>query len=306
MIRGIISVNNQGDVLALNLADFMETGIAITSIDGLGPVTADISTVDIVTFDGAIFNSARAQTRNIVLNFQLVGMDVEALRHTIYKAFPLKQPVEFFVQTDYRFGQTTGYVEKVEPDIFSSGETIQVSLICPDSYFKDASEAGNTVTDFFGIDPMFEFPFSNESLTEKLIIFGNIRSSFEETITYNGEVETGFTITIHATSTVSNNIIITNLNTRGQMVIDMEKLKELTGSYLGPSDDIIISTVKGYKSATLLRSGKQTNILNCLGRDTEWFQLHAGDNRFGYQVADQGSVLALEFSISVQNLFVGV
>ena len=72
------------------------------------------------------------------------------------------------------------------------------------------------------------------------------------------------------------------------MHINTDKLKTFTGSGIIAGDDIIICTIKGQKSITLLRGGKRTNILNCLDKNADWFQLTKGDNIFAY-IAEEGS-----------------
>lgn len=305
MLRSFTVTTASNDILTIDLFKPEESGFLVTGIDGLGPVNADINVTDIVTFDGSVYNSARAKNRNIVLNLTFINVDIETQRHLSYKYFPLKGEVTLLFKTDHRLCETTGYVEKNEPDIFSDQESAQISIICPDAWFRDASDTGMKTTDLYGVDPLFEFPFSNESLSERLIEFGRIKASFEASIFYDGEVETGFIMTLHATDTIDKDITITDIDNGGHMVINAEKIKTLTGSYFSAGDDIVISTVKGYKSAILTRNAKTTNILNCLGRDTTWFQLRQGENKFAYQTADNKTIM-IHFSITVQNLYQGV
>lgn len=304
MIKAITVVNPRGESLRMELEKPEESRFLVINVDGLGPVQATINTTEVVSYDGSIFNSARGSERNIV--FSLVfdeNYDVEETRHETYRYFPLKQEIEIVVETDKRICRTRGYVESNEPVIFAQQENASISVLCPNSWFEDAGEDGLNLTNFYGIDPMFEFPFSNESLSYKLIEFGSIRQSFQESLFYYGEVETGFTMTIHATGDVGD-ITIHDIDTGKSMTVYSDKLESLSGSSLSSGDDIVICTVKGSKSAQLLRAGKYTNVLNCLGRDTDWFQLHQGENIFGYE-ASYGSE-NIQFSISVQNLFQGV
>ena len=152
-----------------------------------------------------------------------------------------------------RICETYGYVESNEPDIFSSDETTQISIVCPDPYFYSAGPDGTNTTIFYGVEPLFEFAFSNESLTESLIEFGEIKNETEQTVYYSGDAEIGVVITIHAIGNVRN-ITIYNTGTREVMRIDTDKLEKLTGSGMVAGDEIIISTIKGDKSITLLRN----------------------------------------------------
>ena len=88
------------------------------------------------------------------------------------------------------------------------------------------------------------------------------------------------------------------------MRIDTDKLAKFTGSGIIAGDDIIICTVKGKKSITLQRAGKTTNILNCLVKNANWFQLAKGDNLFAY-TADSGAS-NLQFKIENRIIYEGV
>ena len=104
-------------------------------------------------------------------------------------------------------------MESNDPNIFSSQEGTQISIICPDPYLYSAGKGGVNTTVFYGIDSIFEFPFSNESLTEPLIIFGTIQNKTENVITYKGDSEIGVTIQIHAIGEATN-VTIYNTGTR--------------------------------------------------------------------------------------------
>lgn len=287
----------------MELTNPKESGFWVINVDGLGPVQANINTTEIVTYDGSIFNSSRGTERNITFSLVFDDPDIENVRHKSYRYFPVKQKITVRVETDHRECEIDGYVESNDPSIFSSLEQTDISVICPEAWFRDISKSGNKIIEFFGIDPLFEFPFSNESLTEKLLEFGEIRRSFEESIFYEGEVETGFTITIHAVGDIGD-ITIYNVETNESMSISSSKLESLTGSKLKAGDDLIICTVKGRKSCQLLREAKYTNVLNCLDRNATWFQLSQGENKLAYTTTEGSENLHL--SIQVQNLFQGV
>ena len=307
MIYSFAITNYLGDRIKLDLREPEVSGFLIKSVTGLGPVKANVNTTEVVTNDGSMFNSARLSQRNIVFQLAFVdtvyGETIEDIRQKSYKYFPAKKSVEIVIETDNRYVKIKGYVESNEPDIFSSQEGTQISIICPDPYFYSAGEDGNNVTDFYTIDPMFEFPFSNESLTDPLLIFGEIQIKTEGVITYYGDSEIGVVIYIHAIGPATN-INIYNTETREVMMINTTKLEKLTGKGLVASDDIVINTTKGEKSITLIREGASYNILNCLDKNTDWFTLSKGDNIFAF-TAETG-VTNLQFRIENQVIYEGV
>lgn len=307
MIYSFAVTNYLGDRIKLELGRPDISGFLIKSVTGLGPVKANVNTTEVVTNDGSMFNSARLSQRNIVFQLAFVntvyGETIEDVRQKSYKYFPAKKSVEIAIETDNRYVKIKGYVEFNEPDIFSSQEGTQISIICPDPYFYSAGEDGNNVTDFYTIDPVFEFPFSNESLTEPLLAFGEIQIKTEGVITYHGDSEIGVVIYIHAIGKATN-INIYNTETREVMSINTDRLEQLTGKGLVASDDIVINTAKGEKSITLVREGVSYNILNCLDKNTDWFSLSKGDNIFVF-TAETG-VTNLQFRIENQVIYEGV
>lgn len=307
MIYSIVVTNYLGDRIKLELGKPDVSGFLIKSITGLGPAKANVNTTEVSTNDGSLFNSARLSQRNIVLDMVFIntvyGESIEDLRQKSYKYFPLKKSVELTIETDNRYVKTTGYMESNEPNIFSSQEGTQISIICPDPYFYSAGEDGNNVTNFYSIDPMFEFPFSNESLDEPLLVFGEIQIKTEGVITYHGDSEIGVMIYIHAIGPATN-INIYNTETREVMRINTEKISSLTGKGIVASDDIVINTAKGEKSITLIREGVSYNILNCLDKNTDWFTLAKGDNIFAF-TADSG-VTNLQFRVENKVIYEGV
>lgn len=307
MIYSFAVTNYLGDRIKLELGRPDISGFLIKSVTGLGPVKANVNTTEVVTNDGSMFNSARLSQRNIVFQLAFVntvyGETIEDVRQKSYKYFPAKKSVEIAIETDNRYVKIKGYVEFNEPDIFSSQEGTQISIICPDPYFYSAGEDGNNVIDFYTIDPVFEFPFSNESLTEPLLAFGEIQIKTEGVITYHGDSEIGVVIYIHAIGKATN-INIYNTETREVMSINTDRLEQLTGKGLVASDDIVINTAKGEKSITLVREGVSYNILNCLDKNADWFSLSKGDNIFAF-TAETG-VTNLQFRIENQVIYEGV
>lgn len=304
MIKAITVTNYLGDSIRLELARPEESGFVVKSVTGLGPGAANINTTEVSTNDGGLYNSSRLPARNIVITLGFLWKDsIEDVRQKSYKFFPIKKRLTLLIETDNRSAEIEGYVESNDPDIFSKEEGSDISIICPNPFFYSAGENGNNTTVFYGIEPMFEFPFSNESLSECLLEMGAIRNQTENVITYDGDSEIGVTITIHAVGEASK-ITIYNTGTREIMRIDTDKIAQFTGSGIVAGDDIVICTVKGSKSIILQRAGKSINILNCLEKNADWFQLAKGDNIFAY-TAESGSS-NLQFKIENRIIYEGV
>lgn len=302
MIKSVTITNYLGESVKIELSEANpEHGLIIRKIDGLGPPKANINTTNLATNDGSIYNSARVEQRNIIFGLVFTfSPQIEDARQRAYKYFPIKKNLDILIEADNRVVRATGYVETDEPDIFSKDEGATISIICADPWFY-SEEIKTTI--LYGIEPLFEFEFDNDSVDDNLIEMGDIVDEQEKIVSYEGDAEVGITIIIHALGRVEN-ITIYNTGTREHMFIDTEKIKQLTGSGIIASDDIIISTVRGNKTIQLLRDGIYTNILNCISKDSDWFQLAKGNNVFAY-IADYGAE-NLEFRIENQLIYEGV
>lgn len=304
MIKSVTIINHSNEKLKLELTGPEKSGFAITKIEGLGPVKANIHTVEVSTRDGSSYNSARTTQRNIVIYLRyMFQTSIEDVRQKSYQYFPVKKPLSLIFETDNRTLGIDGYVESNEPDIFSSDSSAQISIICPNPYFYSAGKNGTNSVTFYGIEPAFEFPFMNDSTEESLLELGTIEHKTINNVPYTGDVDTGINIVMRAVGDVEN-VTIYNTGTRESIFIDTDKLEALTGSKIITGDEITICTVKGSKSVILLRDGVYTNILNCLSKNADWFQLTKGDNMFAY-VAESGSI-NLQFKVTYNVLYEGI
>lgn len=321
MLNSVTATNYLGESVKMVLTRPEESGFVIKNITGIGPGKADINTTDIATNDGSLYNSARMDTRNIVMKVIFQATSIETQRQLSYKYFPIKKEVTLTFETDNRLASIKGYVEKNDPVIFSKLEETQISIICPDPYFYSVDEDGKGTTVFSGTEPRFNFlvdsnfnpipeepdsvysTFENPDPILPKIEFGEIKIKSEETVYYEGDSEVGVIIKIHAMGIVRM-INIYNVNTREHMAIDTDKIESYTGSGIVAGDDIIIDTIRGEKSIKLLRNGVTTNILNCLNKDADWFTISKGDNIFTF-TADYGGN-NLQFTITNRILYEGI
>lgn len=238
---------------------------AVIAISGLGPPNAIINTTAIALTDGSRFNSSRVNERNIVITIRL-RYDVENARLNLYRFFKSKFPCRCYYQNSRRNVFIDGYVESVEIDLFSIQETVQVSIICPDPYFKDLT---TTYTSISKIIPRFEFPFSIDSHG---IEFSTSEREKKTDVINRGDVPTGIIMELKANGRILQPRIY-NSDTKEMfgLKVDMQ---------LG--DLITINTLRGQKSISLLRNGVTTNIMNSIMEKSSWFQLSPGDNIFTY------------------------
>lgn len=292
MIKSFTVTNPKGESLKLELTRPELSGLIVQSIEGLGPAKATINTGETATMDGSLFNSARASNRNIVITLALMfAPTVEDSRQKIYKYFPVKKRIRLDFETDRRSVYTYGYVESNEPAIFSSQETVQISVICPDPFFYDINP---TMVGFYSIEPLFEFPFSNESLSDSMLELSRLRLDSRINLSYSGDSDTGLKIVIHFSGSVKN-VRLYNLTSGHSISINTDKVSDISGEALKNGDEIHISTISGDLYAKLLHDGQFSNIIGSLEKNSDFFKVSNGDNIIAFTVDEGENNLTINF-----------
>lgn len=287
MIKSFTITNAFGKTLELELTSPEKSGFLVQEVRGLGPPKANIAMTGLNTTDGSLYNAAKIPSRNIVFTLGFLSMPtIEDTRQKSYEFFPIKKKIKIGVKTDNRECEIYGYVESNEAIIFSNMVGTTISILCPNPYFNSVGKNEYTETSFYSSEATFTFPFENEGDYPELECGKVIRIS-EKVIQYAGDAETGMHIYIKASNPVRN-IKIFNTQTRTSFGIDTDKLIPLTGAGFSTGDTIEITTTRGNKTIYLRRDGEYINIINCVDRKSDWFQLIKGDNVFTYTV-DEGS-----------------
>ena len=257
--------NSNGQVLELTQN---ESDYQIVSITGLNPPPAQINTTNIAGIDGSKFNSAKLDTRNIVIMLKLNG-DVEGNRLALYQMFRTKEECRFYYSNGRRDVSIPGYVETVECDFFTNAEIMQVSIICMYPYFRDVDETVFEVSDSIA---GFHFPFSINIGAP--IAFSVYNTDHVANVINTAEADTGMIIRIDVKNPVS------TIEIRNE---DSGEFFKLIYSFQR-GDTIIVNTNKGEKSIALIRNGIEANIFPALQRGSTFFQLAVGRNPFSYLV----------------------
>lgn len=301
MIYTIIASNAKGDSVELDLANPWAGGIAVMGASGLGPAEGTINTVNFATSDGALFNSSRIKARDIELNLKFLGSDIEAVRHKLLRYFRVKHPITLDFITDYRHTYITGHVEKNEIDIFSNSEGADLTIVCPNPFFKlrDPVKGKNSVR-FTSSTPSFEFEFEDPNVDSPTLMFGDISSTGETVVVYEGDADTSTVVDIQFLGPAAG-VKLYNTTTQTRINIDTNEIARLLGSTIKAGDRLSISSGVGDKYVKAYRDGKVYNALSALDRDSAWIFLTPGDNLITVR-ADSGidNVSAI---ISYENLY---
>ena len=301
MIYTIIATNAKGDSVELDLANPWAGGIAVTGASGLGPAEGTINTVNFATSDGALFNSSRIKSRDIELNLKFLGSDIEAVRHKLLRYFRVKHPITLDFITDYRHTYITGHVEKNEIDIFSNSEGADLTIVCPNPFFKlrDPVKGKNSVR-FTTSTPSFEFEFQDPNSDSPTLIFGEMTATGETVVVYEGDADASTIVDIQFLGPASG-VKLYNTTTQTRINIDTNEISRLLGSTIRAGDRLSISSGVGDKYVKAYRDGKVYNALSALDKDSDWIFLTPGDNLITVR-ADTGidNVSAI---VSFENLY---
>lgn len=268
MIKTLEIINNKNERTTIMLANPSPSGFLITNIDGLDAPKGTINMIERTRQDGSVYNGSRSNSRNIVITLEYfldnTNKDsIEDLRHKTYRLFPVGENITLIFTSNERKVKFSGYVESNEVNLFSQKESSQISIMCEKAYGQGLD---GTIDYFSGATPLFEFPFSNESLTEPLIEFGELYCVYSKMVDVQSEVKTGFIMTVEFKESV-NGIIVSNL-TNGQSM----KINGLFGN----GDILVVNTIVGQKACTLNGNNILGNFFTNTGND--WVTLLPRDN----------------------------
>ena len=186
-----------------------ESNFQILKIDGLSPPKANIYTNVVANMHGELYKHSKIQMRNIVIQIKLKG-NIEKNRIGLYDFFSPSKWCKLHYKNKTRTVFIDGYVENVEDDLFSSSQVMQISILCPEPFFKEENEI---IIDISKQYAAFEFPFEIDSSG---IEFSTIDTDRSTIVVNYGDVESGMIIELSTVQGTINNPVIYNYQTAEQ------------------------------------------------------------------------------------------
>ena len=116
---------------------------------------------------------------------------------------------------------------------------------------------------------------------DPMVEFGRIKGSSDTKIIYDGLGEIGIKIIIEILGDITG-IKVKNKTRNESIEIDSSKVSAIIGDGFKQHDTIEISSVKGKKSAKLIRDGISYNIMHALTSPSKWIYIQTGTNVFSY------------------------
>lgn len=269
----LLEVRGQGGILGLSLED-PELGYDVQDIQGLDPVKATLVSSSFAQQDGAQYQSARRESRNIILKIGFYpdyGIDsVQSLRTRLYPFFMPKTKVSLrFYMADGLMVDIPGVVESFESAMFTQEPAVDISIMCFDP-------------DFIEPDPV-------------VVAGSTTAGSTVSTLNYTGTVETGIQFQLNVNRTMSEFTIYHQ--TPGGDIRTMDFAGALVNG-----DVVTINTLAGNKFAQLTRSGTDSSILYGVSPQSNWLELDTGAN--GIRVYAEGA--AVPYTITYTRRYGGL
>lgn len=277
--------NKKGEKITLT---HRETEYQVVSIEGLNPPNANITSSSVVGMDGAKYQSAKLETRNIVIMVKING-DVATNRNRLYRYAKTKQYCKLYYKSSTHDVFAEGYVDTIECPLFTNDQRMQISIVCHDPYFKAVNEIFSDISKILGL---FAFPFAfgaaglvENTITDAAIEFGQYDENRVVNIINTG-AETGVIIEISIFGGDVKNPIIYDVYTREFFALN---------TTLQDGDKVTINTNRGQKSVKILRDGEELNGLNRLRINSTWLQLREGDNMYAYDAEEGANIMSVHF-----------
>lgn len=276
----------------------------LVSIEGIYGISANVTTSENTTVDGATYQGSTAKQRNIVITIQM-DRNYKENRDLLYRVFKLKRTGILEYRED---GDTKLIDYKVEDiEIGEKGVVREatISLICPDPFFRDPRDAEIVMASWVNdLEFLEEFP-------EEGIEFGHREAELvKEIINQTGADNIGIMVAIKADGPVINPAIHhseaeehikleTTMNSGDIIVITTGQNKKKTWKLQNVNQSEIEE--KGYEK---LIEERGTNINEYISEGSEFIQLQHGKNTVTYK-ADSGTDY-MSVSVFYRLLYLGV
>lgn len=251
-----------------------ELAYQVLKIEGLTPPNASIHTNVNANAHGASFKSSKIEPRNLVIQLKPRG-NIEENRLRLYEYFATSDWCKVYFRNNNRNVAIEGYVESIESDLFTNNQVMQISILCPEPFFKDVEDS---VIDISKEHSAFEFPF--EIPVSESVEFSVFEQDRFTCVVNYGQADTGMIIEIEnnmSDGTTARCPVIRNYITGESLKINTDLLG---------GEKIVINTNVGKKSVTKISNGKEVNIINFFDLKTDWLQLRKGANYFTFDYSD--------------------
>lgn len=268
-MKEVTCENNAGQAVTFTY-DFKP--FHLVSIEGIYKVENNVYMTDNTMIDGSTYQGSTIAKRNIVITAEMMD-NYQNNRDLLYRVFKPKKYGTFTYKENEEIRQIDYIVESLEIAETGVVRTIVISLLCPDSYFKDLDNIEINMTSWI---PMFEWNHEFKDEGEEFAVKDT--EQIKDIDTESAADYIGVTIIIAADGDVTNPSIY-------HFETD-ETIKVLTTLKAGQR--LIITSETNNKNIYLEKDGNREKINALLDEDSEFIQLFNGVNTLQYD-ADSGA-----------------
>lgn len=222
----------------------LEDSFFLRNVSGLDPVPAVLVSSSFANLDGAQYQSARRDIREITISVGLVASSeysVQQLRRRLYGAYMPKSRVSLrFALDDGLVVDISGRVKSFESEMFTRDPSATITVTCFNPDFED---------------------------TALVTITGGSSNTAEISFPYAGTVDTGFLFSMNVNRTLSS--VSLQLTSTSLGVRTMDFIYPMVSG-----DQLRISTVAGNKFARLTRSGSTANLIYAVSPYSDWLRIN--------------------------------
>lgn len=264
--------------------DLIEFGRHFRLIDGLdlSSLNAQVNYAE-STSDGGHYLNTKLDVREFDIGF-FIHRDsredwwIEERRQEVFKVlnpkhnpmridFSTKSGQSFYLNANIASAPSLPQGWENDNQVWQKG---LLQFICTDPYIYDAASQKVDIALWIGT---FEFALE---IVEGGIEMGYRSPSLIVNANNDGQESTGMLIRFVALSTVVNPKLF-NVNTYEELKLNTTML---------PGDVIEVSTYRGKRGATLMRSNTKSNVFSIIDLSSTFLQLEVGDNLFRYDAAE--------------------
>lgn len=283
----LIVSNSYGESIDL----WHDKEVALTSLSGVSP-EADVNTQNLSGSDGSSFVSSRMPERTIsmVIQYRIEAEDAELTKLRVYSLFRIKEKVTFRYISPNQDKYITGYVSKCDTPPTEFPMITQVVIKAPDPYWH-SSDVHNTW--LCGVSSSFEF-IKNNTVFNK-VEFSAAKESSLTKIIYDGDMETGLTVTFR---------ILTPVTMVGFKNANHNQTFKVSADFK-TGDILTVCTIKRNKAVILERNTEKIDYLVRIVPGSQFPTLYPGENIFEVLV-DGGGVSSINVTASYEALSGGI
>lgn len=275
-MREITCENHDG--FSMTFGETAFSPFLLAHVEGIYQTYNNVTISENSMTDGGVYQGSISKVRNIVLTVSDKPNNRYALpqRDLLRQLFKEGQQGTLTYTEDGVSRCIDYYVESITTGS-SKKRLFIVSLLCPNPHFYDKNPNSYSMASFLG-----DFEFEHEFVFDGEELGHRESEKLRNIVNESGADNIGITVTLKASGYVKNvSIVRVESNETLEIGTSVRPLEMQYG------DILTVTTGIGNKHIWLERNGVKSEVNYYLSENSEFIQLHRGDNSIGYS-AEEG------------------